>query len=163
MRKISRSTLSKIHILPFWKKCPHVLIQVSSLPHDTVTSGGSSLLFPSRVSSMWLQPILPSNLPFSLPLAVHPTPSFLLCCQGRALPLANPVSPGMRWYSLTALTWQMVSKSYFFLFSHQPFPGAEVHYSSAQPLSVLMHGGHITRYRPRAATGGAGSGVARVA
>lgn len=61
-----------------------------------------------------------------LPLALHPTPSsFLLCGRGRALALADPVGPGMRWYSPTALAWQMVSKSYFFLFSRQPFPGAE--------------------------------------
>lgn len=92
MRKTSRTTLSKIHILPFGKKCPHVLIQVSSLPHSTVASGGSSLLLLRHVSSMWLQPLLPSNLP----LAVYPTPSFLVCCQGRALPLADPVGPGMR-------------------------------------------------------------------
>lgn len=58
--------------------------------------------------------------------------------------LADPVDPGMRWYLLTALTWQMVSKSHFFLFSHQPCPGAEMHYSSAQPLSALVWRTHNT-------------------
>lgn len=60
MRRNSRSTFSKIHILPFWKKCPHVLIQDSPLPHGTVASGGSSLLLLSCFSSLWLQILLPS-------------------------------------------------------------------------------------------------------
>lgn len=162
MRKISRSTLSKIQVLPFWKNCPHFLIQVSSLSHDTVPSGGSSLLLLSHVSSMWLQPIMPSDLPFSLPLAVHPTPSsFLLCCLGTALPLADPVGPGMRWCSLTALTCLPKVISSWSHTSH--LQGQKCTTSSAQPLSALMHGGHITRCRARATTGGAGSGVARAA